>query len=102
LREVDALPDGAASAVMTATRPSVALLASSFDPRWTARLDGRPVPTQMVAPSLVGVPLTPGRHTVVFVYRPYPRYWALLLIGAVALAGLITVPEVRRRRAAAR
>jgi hypothetical protein len=102
LHEADRLPDGAATATVRADRPSVALLAASFDPRWTARVDGRPVRTQMIAPSLVGAPLTPGRHTVAFAYRPYPRYWALLLIGALALAGLITVPRVRRRRAAAR
>ena len=55
----------------------------------------------MIAPSLVGAPLTPGRHTVAFVYRPYPGYWALLLIGGLGLAGLITGPRVRRRRAVA-
>ncbi len=102
LHETDALPDGAASATVQADRLSVALLAASFDPRWTAQVDGRPVRTQLIAPSLVGVPVTPGRHAVAFVYRPYPRYWALLLVGAVALALLVMVPRARRRRAAAR
>ncbi|MDP9342280.1 MAG: hypothetical protein M3Q23_09360 [Actinomycetota bacterium] len=100
LHEVDALPDGFATATLQADRPSVALLAASFDPRWTARVDGRTVQTQMVAPSLVGAPVTPGRHTIAFVYRPYPLYWVLLAIGAAALAGLIMVPRARRRRVA--
>jgi hypothetical protein len=100
LSQVDALPEGSVTARLRAARRSVALLAGSFDPRWTARVDGRPVQTEMVAPSLVGAPLTPGRHTIAFVYRPYPLYWALLLIGALALAAMVTVPRVWRRRAA--
>ena len=98
LRETDDLPDGSVSATVQANRPSVALLAGSFDPRWTVKVDGRAVRAQMIAPSLVGAPLTPGRHAVAFQYRPYPRYWELLLLGGLTLAALIMVPRLCRRR----
>jgi hypothetical protein len=51
-------------------------------------VDGRPVPTEMLAPALVGVQLTSGRHQVVLRYigfRWYPELWAGGLLSLVVL-----------------
>jgi hypothetical protein len=48
----------------------------------------------MVTPSVIGVSLPPGRHTVVAEYRSTPIKTPLLLIGALVLAAAI----VFRRR----
>ena len=42
----------------------------------------------MMAPSLVGVDVPPGRHTVVFKYEPYPHYVLLFALGILTLIGL--------------
>jgi hypothetical protein len=71
----------------------VAVLSASYHGRWRATVDGKPAPTQMVAPSLVGVTVGPGTHTVVFVYEPVAgrEYVGLLAVGLVALAALVVV-----------
>ncbi|MCI0636176.1 MAG: YfhO family protein [Actinobacteria bacterium] len=64
------------------------LLRSTFDPGWQVKVDGRVVEPQMVAPSFVGAPVPPGRHTAAFRYRPFPRYDILFAIGVVTVFGL--------------
>jgi len=98
VHERDALPEGVVTATVEADRRSVALLSASFDPRWTATVDGAEVPSQMVAPSLVGVPVGSGRHAVALRYRPYPLYGILLAVGALTLAGLLILPRRLSRR----
>jgi hypothetical protein len=88
-REV--LQNGFFLASVAATRPSVLLLKASYDPRWTATVDGRPARPSMVAPSLVGVDVPRGKHLVVFRYRPYGRYPLLLAIGVLTLLALTLV-----------
>jgi hypothetical protein len=98
--EQDALTDGEFSADVSAARPAVALLRSSFEPRWEATVDGEPVTPQMVAPSFVGVPVPAGTHHVEFRYRSFPRYDLLFAIGAATLLALWLVPwAVARSRA---
>jgi hypothetical protein len=81
--------DGRFSGRVRAARPAAVALAASFDPRWTATVDGRPVPVQMLAPALVGVPVPAGEHRVAFVYEPISSWayalWFGLGIGAVWL-----------------
>lgn len=86
---------GSFAATVQAGGPAVALLRASFDPRWTASVDGRPVPTQMVAPGFVGVPVSSGSHQVAFVYRPYPWYGPLFLLGLLAVLALVRVDRRR-------
>src|SRR5262249_16216617 len=76
-----------------ASRPATVLLKSTYDPRWTVTVDGRPAKTVMMAPSLVGVDVPAGQHVVRFKYRPYGNYPLLLAIGFVTLLGLIAVPR---------
>jgi lipopolysaccharide transport system permease protein len=55
-------------------RPGIAVLSASFDPGWTATVDGHPQRTMMVAPALVATSVPVGNHTVAFRYRGYPGY----------------------------
>ena len=99
------LSDGELSTVVVANRTSVVLLKSSFDPGWTATVDGVSVTPEMVAPALVGVTVAPGVHRVVFVYHGYGSYPLLFVIALLTLVGVGAGPFVwrrtRRRRHAA-
>jgi hypothetical protein len=83
--------DGSFAGTVHANGPAVALLRASFDPRWEATVDGRPVATQMVAPGFVGVTVPGGAHDVAFIYHSYPWYWLLFLVGATAVGALVWV-----------
>jgi hypothetical protein len=75
-------------ATVRADRTATVLLAATFDPRWTATIDGRPASPIMMAPSLVGVDVPPGEHVVEFRYDPISTYPLLLTFGLVVLVGL--------------
>jgi len=96
-QEVD-LGDGRATVTVDAERPSMVMLKTSFDPRWQVTVDGVPQAPQMIAPSFVGREVSAGRHTVRFVYEPFPRYDVMLLIGLLTLLGLAVVPGRLRAR----
>jgi Gpi18-like mannosyltransferase len=85
--------DGIFEATVETSRPAVALLKASFDPRWTVTVDGLPEKPTMIAPSLVGVDVPVGKHDVRFRYKPYSHYPLLLAIGALTLLGLALVPR---------
>jgi hypothetical protein len=96
------LQNGAARAVVHTTRRATVVLSASYDPGWHATVNGRPTPTVMVAPALVGVVVGPGVHTVSFTYDGYRSYDALFALALVVLVGVAIAPLVwrRRRRAA--
>jgi hypothetical protein len=77
--------DGVFEADVEALRPAVVLVKASFDPRFEAVVDGVPVPIQMVAPALVGVPVPPGSHHVSVIYHAYPWYGPLFALGIAAV-----------------
>ncbi|MDP9331671.1 MAG: hypothetical protein M3P11_13690 [Actinomycetota bacterium] len=77
--------DGVFEADVDAQRSSVVLVKASFDPRFQALVDGTPVPVQMVAPALVGVPVSAGTHHVSVVYHAYPWYGPLFALGIAAV-----------------
>ena len=52
------------------TGPAYLLLADTFDPGWSATLDGQPVPIRAAYVAFRAVALPAGPHTVVFTYRP--------------------------------
>jgi uncharacterized membrane protein YfhO len=91
------LPSGTASAVVHTTRRSTVVLSASYDPGWHATVNGRPAPTVMVAPALVGVVVGPGVHTVTFSYAGYGSYAALFVLALAVLAALGAAPFVWRR-----
>ena len=60
------LGDGRASATVLMRRPGVVVLSASYDPGWTATVNGRARPVRMVAPALVAVDVPAGTDHVVF------------------------------------
>jgi hypothetical protein len=91
------LANGRARAVVSATRRATVVLSASYDPGWTATVDGHPTPTVMVAPALVGVVVGPGVHTVAFSYTGFGSYPALFALTLIVLVGLAVGPWVWRR-----
>jgi uncharacterized membrane protein YfhO len=66
-------------------RAGVVVLSASYDPGWTASVDGRPQRTLMVAPALVATRVPAGTHRIVFRYRGYSNYPLLFAISAATL-----------------
>jgi hypothetical protein len=96
--EADDLARGEVSATVTMRRPGVVVLSASFDDGWTATVDGRSRPAEMVAPALVATDVPAGAHTVVFRYRRYSGYPELFALCALTLAGFAAAGLRRRRR----
>jgi hypothetical protein len=90
---VEDLAGGVFTASVEMRRTAVVLLKESYDPSWTAMVDGAPVKPVMMAPSLVGVDVPQGHHVVRFRYAPYGAYPVLLAIGFLVLAGLTILPR---------
>jgi hypothetical protein len=97
------LAHGVASATVRMRRPGVVVLSASFDPGWTATVNGRPQRTMMVAPALVAAPVGAGTSRVVFRYRGFGDYALLFGVSGLTLAAFAVVEVVRwrgrRRRA---
>jgi Bacterial membrane protein YfhO len=100
------LGNGEASATVRMRRPGVAVLSASYDPGWTATVNGRQRPIRMVAPALVAVDVPAGTDRIVFRFRGYGDYPALFALSGVTLVLAAVWPAsaayARRRRAAAR
>jgi uncharacterized membrane protein YfhO len=86
-------------------RPGVVVLSASYDPGWTATVNGRRRPARMVAPALVAVDVPAGTDHVVFRFHGYGDYPELLALSGLTLAMVAVAPvcmrRVRRRRAPA-
>jgi hypothetical protein len=99
------LDDGEASATVRMRRPGVAVLSVSYDPGWTATVNGRQRPIRMVAPALVAVDVPAGTDHVVFRFHGYGDYPELLALSGLTLAMIAAAPvcvrRARRRRASA-
>ena len=87
-----------ARATLVARRNSVVLLKVAYDPGWHATVDGRASPTIMLAPALLGVEVSAGRHVVVFTYHGYGAYGVLDAAAVVTLLGVGLGPWWWRRR----
>ena len=78
------------------------MLSASYDPGWTATVNGRRQPTRMVAPALVAVDVPAGTDHVVFRFHGYADYPELLALSGLTLAIIAFVPlcvrRARRRR----
>jgi hypothetical protein len=96
------LADGQAAATVRMSLPGVAVLSASYDPGWTATVNGRPEPVEMVAPALVAVEVPAGTDHVVFRYHGYGDYPELFTLGGLTLAAIAAGPAflwlARRRR----
>ncbi|HTV11046.1 MAG TPA: YfhO family protein [Acidimicrobiales bacterium] len=83
------LADGKIDARVDVKSPSALLFSVAFDPGWHAWVDGRPAATEMLAPALVGVSLSPGLHELVLRYEGfgwYPELWAASILTLISLA----------------
>jgi hypothetical protein len=98
------LGDGQASATARMREPGVVVLSASYDPGWTATVNGRPQPIRMVAPALVAVDVPAGTDHVVFRFHGYGDYPELLALSGLTLAMAAVAPAcvgyARRRRGA--
>ncbi|MFO0890810.1 MAG: YfhO family protein [Isosphaeraceae bacterium] len=76
---------------------SYLLLADTFDPGWSATLDGKPAPIRPAYAAFRAVALPPGRHTVAFSYQPAGFMLGLAITGVGVLLGLILLvaPPIR-------
>jgi Bacterial membrane protein YfhO len=91
------LDDGRASGTVRMRRPGVAVLSASYDPGWTATVNGRRRPTRMVAPALVAVDVPAGTDHVVFRFHGYDDYPELLALSGLTLALVAVAPWWARR-----
>jgi len=96
------LDDGEASATARMRLPGIVVLSASYDPGWTATVNGRPQPVRMVAPALVAVDVPAGTDHVVFRFLGYGDYPELFGLGGLALVivgiGPAYAAYARRRR----
>jgi hypothetical protein len=96
------LADGEAAAAVQMRRPGIVVLSASYDPGWTATVNGRRRPARMVAPALVAVDVPAGTDHVVFRFHGYGDYPELLALSGLTLAMVAVAPlcveRARRRR----
>ena len=97
--ETDNLDHGEVTATVRMRQPGVVVLSASFDPGWTATVDGRPQPTQMVAPALVATTIPVGTHRVVFSYHGFDGYPLLFASTVLPFAPAAWLRRSRTRRA---
>jgi hypothetical protein len=91
------LDDGEAAATVRMRRRGIAVLSASYDPGWTATVNGRQLPTRMVAPALVAVNVPAGTDHIVFRFHGYDDYPELLALSALTLAIVAFAPVSLRR-----
>ncbi len=91
------LPDGTATATVRLRRPAVVVLSASYDPGWSATIDGRPAAVQMVAPALTAVAVPPGTHRVTFRYTGFQGYPELLALAVLALTAAAALTRRRQQ-----
>lgn len=96
--QFDRPDDGVFGGRVNLSRPGVVILKASFDPHWRATVDGKPVKTQMLAPSFVGVPVPAGEHTIEFEYQSFQWTWVLVLFGVIVLIALAIIPRRLEKR----
>jgi hypothetical protein len=90
-----------ARATLIARRRAVVLFKVAYDPGWHVTVDGRAASTIMLAPALLGVQVSPGRHVVIFTYHGFNHYDLLDPLAVVTLLGFALGPRWWRRRSAA-
>ncbi|HEY2432116.1 MAG TPA: YfhO family protein [Vicinamibacterales bacterium] len=80
------------------SRESFLVLRDSYAADWQADVDGRPVPIVRTAAIYRAVPLTAGRHTVRFSYRPRALFVGLTMSGVAVIGVVSAFVGARRRR----
>ena len=105
--EHDDLADGRVAVTVVARRSAAVVLSASFDPGWSALVDGHRARVVILAPALPAVSVGPGVHTITFSYEGFGFYPALFAVLVVTLVALVWWgpfdgwTRLRRRRASA-
>jgi len=99
LTETDNLGQGEVAITARLRQPGVAVLSVSFDPGWTATVDGHARRTQMVAPALVAAAIPAGTHTIEFRYRGFRGYPFLFALCGLTLAATLGAQAIQGRHA---
>jgi hypothetical protein len=88
------LPERVVVAVDART-PAYLVLADTFDPGWSATVDGEPAPVVPAYVAFRAVYVGQGSHTVEFQYRPagFRLGLALSSIGGLVVIGLLVAPR---------
>ena len=97
----EALGLRSARITLSAPSPAIVLVRNVYDPHWSATLDGRPVPVLAADYLVQGIPVPPGRHTIVVSYEDPTIGQGLAGTGlsvALLLGGALALAIVRRRR----
>lgn len=81
----------------TAKTAGLFVLSQTYDPSWTATLDGRPVSVQKTAGLLTGINVPKGSHTLKLTYKPR-SFEAGLGITLLTLAFLILLASLPENR----
>jgi uncharacterized membrane protein YfhO len=76
----------------------IVVLSTSYDPGWTAFVDGRRRATMMVAPALVATIVPAGTHRIVFRYRGFASYPVLFALSGLTLIALVVCATRPRPR----
>lgn len=85
---ISAAPNSAVIEAVT-ERPAMLILSEIFYPGWEARVDGQKTDVLRVDYLLRGVPLTAGKHTVEFVYRPRSLITGAMLSALALVVWLV-------------
>jgi hypothetical protein len=85
---------------VTTGRSGYLRIIESWDPGWSATVDGKPVLIVPGMDALLAVPISPGRHVVQFVYRTPGAGTGLAIsfTGLVLLGGFMWAIEKRDKR----
>jgi hypothetical protein len=97
ITETDDLNQGVVAITARLRQPGVAVLSASFDPGWTAIVDGHARPTQMVAPALVATAIPAGTHTIEFRYRGFRGYPLLFALCGLTLTAILGAQAIQPR-----
>ena len=81
-------------------RSGIVILADTFYPGWHLTIDGRPAPILRANRMMRGAAVSPGAHTLVYVYDPWSFRvgLALSLLGLAAMPALAMVMSIVVRR----
>ena len=72
------------------TTPCLLVLTDSYDPGWSARVDGKEADVLPTNYAVRGLPLTPGTHAILYEYH-CPGFVPGLLLGLLGLAACSAV-----------
>ena len=98
ISETDDLDHGEVAATVTMRQAGVVVLSASFDPGWTATVDGHRRATGMVAPALVSTRVPAGTHRIIFTYRGFSGYPLLFVLTGLTLAAALGADALGSRR----